>query len=87
MTLIKYMTNAKDERWWIQGLGLMAGAVWAGARALGNGRPPLLRVGFGVAAICFLAAIAGLFIDRIRAARRGRRGSADDTAAGEQQEP
>jgi ABC-type transport system involved in cytochrome c biogenesis permease subunit len=87
MALIKYMTKARDERWWIQGLGLMAGAAWAGFRALNNGRPPLLRVGCGVAAICFLAAIVGLIIDRIRATRRGRRGSADDTAAGEQQEP
>lgn len=87
MTLMKYMTSAKDERWWIQGLGLTAAAVWAGARALGNGRPPLLRVGFGAAAICFLAALAGLIIDRMRAARRGRRGSADDTVAGEPQEP
>lgn len=87
MALMKYMTNSKDDRWWMQGLGLTAGAVWAGVRALGNGRPPLLRVGFGVAAICFLAAIAGLIIDRIRATRRDRRGSADDTAAGEPREP
>jgi hypothetical protein len=28
------MTKSKDDRWWLQGLGLAAGAVWAGARAL-----------------------------------------------------
>lgn len=81
MALIKYMTRARDERWWMQGLGLMAAAAWAGFRALSNGRPPLLRMGFGVAAIGFLAATVGLIIDRIRATMRGRGGSTEDTAA------
>jgi hypothetical protein len=86
VTLIKYMTSTKSERWWIQGLGLMAAAAWAGVRALGHGRPPLLRVGFGAAAICFLAGLVGLVIDRIRVAKRGRGGAADDTDVAEHHE-
>lgn len=62
-------------------------SVWAGARALGGGRPPLLRLGLGIGAICFLAGLAGLIVDRLRATRRGRRSSAVDTAVGEPQEP
>ncbi|MFI5677020.1 hypothetical protein [Streptomyces cellulosae] len=80
----RVVTNDKEDRWWLQAFGLAAAAVWAGARALGNGRPPLLRWGLGVAAICLLASLAGLVIDRIRAKRRGRSSSATEAASGEQ---
>jgi hypothetical protein len=43
-------------------------------------------VGFGAAAICFLAGLVGLVIDRIRVAKRGRGGAADDTDVAEHHE-
>lgn len=81
------MTKIKEDRWWLQGLGFAAAAVWAGARALGHGRPPLVRLSLGMGALCFLVALAGLIIDRIRVTRRGRRASTVDTAEGKAQEP
>lgn len=77
------MTDNKEDRWRLQALGLGAGAAWAGARALGHGRPPLLRLGLGIGALCLLAALMGLLIDRIRATRRGRSSSAVETSDGE----
>ena len=79
------MTDNREDRWWPQALGLAAGALSAGARALGNGRPPLLRWGLGAGAVCLLAALIGLVIERIRATRRGRRSSAAEAADGEPQ--
>lgn len=78
------MAAAEGDRWWwLEGLGLTAGLVWFGARALSDGRPLLLRLLLAVGAVCFLAALGELAVDRVRPTKKGSRTSAGDASGDE----
>lgn len=77
------MAEVQGDRWWLPGLGLTAGAIWFGARALSGGRPLLLRLGLGVGAACFLVALGGIVVDRVRATRNDGGTSVGDASGHE----